>query len=179
MSRIGLKPIAIPAGVTVNVEEGNKVTVKGALGTLTDTFSTHITINNDAGVITLTRDSDEKEVRALHGLTRALLNNMIIGVTQGYSKTLEIEGIGYKAEKQGNKLVMKLGFSHDIVVTESDDYKFEVTSPLTIVVKGIDKQKVGEISAQIRGKRPPEPYKGKGIHYQGERIRRKAGKTGK
>ena len=179
MSRIGLKPIAVPAGVTVNVEEGNKVTVKGALGTLTDTFSTHIAINNDAGVITLTRDSDEKEVRALHGLTRALLNNMIVGVTQGYSKTLEIEGVGYKVEKQGNKLVMKLGYSHDVVVTESDDYKFECPSPLTIVVKGIDKQKVGEISAQIRGKRPPEPYKGKGIHYQGERIRRKAGKTGK
>ena len=179
MSRIGLKPIAVPAGVTVNVEEGNKVTVKGALGTLTDTFSTHIAINNDAGVITLTRDSDEKEVRALHGLTRALLNNMIVGVTQGYSKTLEIEGVGYKVEKQGNKLVMKLGYSHDVVVTESDDYKFECPSPLTIVVKGIDKQKVGEISAQIRGKRPPEPYKGKGIHYVGERIRRKAGKTGK
>ena len=179
MSRIGLKPIAVPAGVTVNVEEGNKVTVKGALGTLTDTFSTHIAINNDAGVITLSRDSDDKEVRALHGLTRALLNNMIVGVTQGYSKTLEIEGVGYKVEKQGNKLVMKLGYSHDVVVTESDDYKFECPSPLTIIVKGIDKQKVGEISAQIRGKRPPEPYKGKGIHYQGERIRRKAGKTGK
>ena len=104
---------------------------------------------------------------------------MIVGVTQGYSKTLEIEGIGYKVDKQGNKLVMKLGYSHDVIVPESDDYKFEVPNPLTIVVKGIDKQKVGEISAQIRGKRPPEPYKGKGIHYVGERIRRKAGKTGK
>ena len=138
-----------------------------------------MTIARDGDVITVSRPYDDKEMRSLHGLTRALLANMIKGVKEGYQKKLLIVGVGYRVAKQGNKLVMKLGYSHDVIVPESDDYKFEVPNPLTIVVKGIDKQKVGEISAQIRGKRPPEPYKGKGIHYVGERIRRKAGKTGK
>ena len=179
MSRIGPKPVVVPAGVTVTVEEDNKVTVKGPLGTLTDIFSHHITIHVEAGVVTLSRDSDEDEVKALHGLSRALLHNMVEGVTHGFVKNLEIEGIGYKAEKQGNKLVMKLGYSHDVIIPETEDYKFECPSPVAITIKGIDKQKVGEIAAQVRAKRPPEPYKGKGIHYVGERIRRKAGKTGK
>ena len=179
MSRIGLKPIAIPAGVTVNVEEGNKVTVKGALGTLTDTFSTHITINNDAGVITLTRDSDEKEVRALHGLTRALLNNMIVGVTQGYEKKLEINGVGYRAAKAGNKLTLNLGYSHPVEMIDPEGIETVMEGQNIIFVRGIDKEKVGQFAAEIRSKREPEPYKGKGIKYADEVIRRKVGKTGK
>ncbi|MBQ2118887.1 MAG: 50S ribosomal protein L6 [Clostridia bacterium] len=179
MSRIGLKPIVVPAGVTVTVGEGNHVTVKGPLGTLEQSFSGHIAIDVQPGVVTLSRDSEEQEVKALHGLTRAIIHNMVEGVVNGYQKNLEIEGVGYKAEKQGSKLVMKLGYSHDVVIPETDDYKFECPSATQIVVKGIDKQKVGEIAAQVRGKRPPEPYKGKGIRYAGEHIRRKAGKTGK
>lgn len=179
MSRIGLKPIVVPAGVTVTVGEGNHVTVKGPLGTLEQSFSEHITIDVQPGVVTLSRDSEEQEVKALHGLTRAIIHNMVEGVVNGYQKNLEIEGVGYKAEKQGNKLVMHLGYSHEVVIPETDDYKFECPSATQIVVKGIDKQKVGEIAAQVRGKRPPEPYKGKGIRYAGEHIRRKAGKTGK
>ena len=169
MSRIGRAPITIPAGVTV----------KGPKGELTNKFNTRLTITVDAGIVTVARPSDEKEDRAVHGLTRTLINNMIIGVTEGYSKTLEINGVGYRAEKQGKKLVLSLGYSHPIFFEENDDIKFDLPNNTTIVVSGINKQIVGEVAAQIRGKRPPEPYLGKGIKYTGERIRRKAGKAGK
>ncbi len=178
MSRIGLKPIAVPAGVTVTAE-GNSVTVKGPLGTLTENFSEHITINNEAGVITLARDSEEANVKALHGLTRALLANMVNGVATGFTKSLDIEGIGYRAEIKGKDLVMALGYSHPVVIAAPEGITFEVPNPNSILVKGFDKQLVGETAAIIRKKRPPEPYKGKGIRYTGERVRRKAGKTGK
>ena len=179
MSRIGRKPIAVPAGVDVKIGEGNVVTVKGPKGTLTQEFSHRMTITLEGGVINVTRPSDEKEDRALHGLTRTLINNMIIGVTNGYSKKLEINGVGYRAQKQGKQLVLNLGYSHNITFDEFDDIKFDVPSQTEINVSGINKQTVGEIAAQIRDKRPPEPYLGKGVKYEGEHIRRKAGKTGK
>ena len=179
MSRIGRAPIAIPAGVTVTIAEGNVVTVKGALGTLTSTFLPVVSIAQENGAVIVTRDNDEKEVRAVHGLTRALIANMVEGVTNGYSKRLEIVGVGYRVEKQGKKLVLNLGFSHPIFFEEGNGITFEVPDSNTIVVKGIDKQAVGQVAAQIREKRPPEPYLGKGIKYTGEQIRRKAGKTGK
>lgn len=179
MSRIGRKPIAVPAGVDVKIGEGNVVTVKGPKGTLTQEFSHRMTITLEGGVINVTRPSDEKEDRALHGLTRTLINNMIIGVTNGYSKKLEINGVGYRAQKQGKQLVLNLGYSHNITFDEFDDIKFDVPSQTEIIVSGINKQTVGEIAAQIRDKRPPEPYLGKGVKYEGEHIRRKAGKTGK
>lgn len=179
MSRIGRKPIAVPAGVDVKIGEGNVVTVKGPKGTLTQEFSHRMTITLEGGVINVTRPSDEKEDRALHGLTRTLINNMIIGVTSGYSKKLEINGVGYRAQKQGKQLVLNLGYSHNITFDEFDDIKFDVPSQTEIIVSGINKQTVGEIAAQIRDKRPPEPYLGKGVKYEGEHIRRKAGKTGK
>ena len=179
MSRIGRAPIAIPANVTVTVAEGNVVSVKGPLGTLTSTFLPVVTITVENGTAVVTRENDEKEVRAVHGLTRALLANMVEGVTNGYSKRLEIVGVGYRAEKQGKKLVLNLGYSHPVYFEEGDGITFEVPDSNTIVVKGIDKQAVGQIAAQIREKRPPEPYLGKGIKYTGEQIRRKAGKTGK
>ena len=179
MSRIGRAPITVPANVTVTIGEGNVVTVKGPMGTLTSTFLPCVAITLDAGVLTVTRENDEKEVRAVHGLTRALIANMVEGVTNGYSKRLEIVGVGYRAEKQGKKLVLNLGYSHPIFFEEADGITFEVPDSNTIVVKGIDKQAVGQIAAQIREKRPPEPYLGKGIKYTGEQIRRKAGKTGK
>ena len=179
MSRIGRAPIAIPANVTLTVAEGNVVTVKGPLGTLTSTFLPVVTITVDGANAVVTRENDEKEVRAVHGLTRALLANMVEGVTNGYSKRLEIVGVGYRAEKQGKKLVLNLGYSHPVFFEEADGITFEVPDSNTIVVKGIDKQAVGQVAAQIREKRPPEPYLGKGIKYTGEQIRRKAGKTGK
>ena len=179
MSRIGRAPITVPAGVTVTIEEGNTVTVKGALGTLTQTFSTAMTIAQEGNTILVTRPDDEKENRALHGLTRTLLNNMIVGVTTGYAKRLEIVGVGYKAEKKGKQLVLNLGYSHPVYFEEGNGISFELPDNTTIIVKGIDKQLVGQISAQIREKRPPEPYLGKGVKYAGEKIRRKAGKTGK
>ena len=179
MSRIGRAPITVPAGVTVTIEEGNTVTVKGALGTLTQTFSTAMTIAQEGNTILVTRPDDEKENRALHGLTRTLLNNMIVGVTTGYAKRLEIVGVGYKAEKKGKQLVLSLGYSHPVYFEEGNGISFELPDNTTIIVKGIDKQLVGQISAQIREKRPPEPYLGKGVKYAGEKIRRKAGKTGK
>ncbi len=179
MSRIGRAPITVPAGVTVTVAEGNTVTVKGALGTLTETFSTAMTITQEGNTILVTRPNDEKENRALHGLTRTLLNNMIVGVTTGYAKRLEIVGVGYKAEKKGKQLVLNLGYSHPVYFEEGNGISFELPDNTTVIVKGIDKQLVGQISAQIREKRPPEPYLGKGIKYAGEKIRRKAGKTGK
>lgn len=179
MSRIGRTPIAVPAGVTVTVAEGNVVTVKGPLGQLTQTFHSELTISQEGAEILVTRPNDEKQNRALHGLTRTLLNNMVVGVTQGYAKKLEIVGVGYRAEKQGTKLNLGLGFSHPVVFEEKDGIKFEVPDNTTIIVKGIDKQAVGQMAAVIRAKRPPEPYLGKGVKYAGERIRRKAGKAGK
>ena len=179
MSRIGRMPISVPAGVTVEIAEGNVVTVKGKLGSLTQTFSSLITIAKEGDVINVTRSSDDREHRALHGLTRTLLSNMIVGVNQGYEKKLEIEGVGYKAEKQGNKLVLSLGYSHPITFVEENGITFEVPNTTTILVKGADKTVVGQVTANIRAKRPPEPYLGKGIRYAGEKIRRKAGKTGK
>ena len=179
MSRIGREPITIPAGVTVTVAEGNVVTVKGKLGELTETFNPGLGINVDGATLTVTRPNDDKEYRALHGLTRALIANMVKGVTEGFSKKLEIVGVGYKVEKQGKKIVLNLGHSHPIYFEEENGITFEIPDNTTIVVKGYDKQAVGQIAAVIRSKRPPEPYLGKGVKYSGEKIRRKAGKTGK
>ncbi|MBO5906888.1 MAG: 50S ribosomal protein L6 [Clostridia bacterium] len=179
MSRIGREPIVVPAGVSVTVAEGNVVTVKGPLGELKNTFNANITIAQDGDKLLVTRPNDEKENRALHGLTRTLLNNMVVGVTKGYEKKLEIVGVGYRAEKSGTKLNLGLGYSHPVVFEEANGIKFECPDSTTILVKGIDKQAVGQIAAVIRSKRPPEPYLGKGIKYAGEHIRRKAGKTGK
>ena len=179
MSRIGRAPIAVPAGVTVTIADGNVVTVKGPLGELTQQFASVLTIAQEGDTLTVTRPNDEKENRALHGLTRTLLNNMVVGVKDGFSKKLEIVGVGYRVEKQGAKLVLGLGYSHPVIFEEENGVKFEVPDNTTIIVKGIDKQAVGQMAAVIRSKRPPEPYLGKGIKYSGERIRRKAGKTGK
>ncbi len=179
MSRIGRMPITVPAGVDVKIESENTVTVKGPLGTLTEKFAKVLEIKCEGGVITVTRPNDEKEVRALHGLTRTLINNMVEGVTKGYSKKLEIVGVGYRVAKEGKKLNLNLGYSHPIYVEEVDDVTFEVPSQTEIIVKGINKQNVGQIAAQIREKRPPEPYHGKGVRYADERVRHKAGKAGK
>ena len=179
MSRIGRQPIAVPAGVTVTIAQGNVVTVKGPLGELTRTFNANINIAQEGAELIVTRPNDQKENRALHGLTRTLLNNMVVGVTKGFEKKLEIVGVGYRVEKQGAKLVLGLGYSHPVVFEEANGVKFDVPDNTTIIVKGIDKQAVGQMAAVIRSKRPPEPYLGKGIKYTGERIRRKAGKTGK
>ena len=179
MSRIGREPITIPAGVTVNVAEGNVVTVKGKLGEVTETFNPALGISVDGATLTVTRPNDDKEVRALHGLTRALIANMVKGVTEGFQKKLEIVGVGYKVEKQGKKIVLNLGHSHPIYFEEGNGITFEIPDNTTIIVKGYDKQAVGQIAAVIRSKRPPEPYLGKGVKYSGEKIRRKAGKTGK
>lgn len=179
MSRIGREPITIPAGVTVNVAEGNVVTVKGKLGEVTETFNPALGISVDGATLTVTRPNDDKEFRALHGLTRALIANMVKGVTEGFQKKLEIVGVGYKVEKQGKKIVLNLGHSHPIYFEEGNGITFEIPDNTTIIVKGYDKQAVGQIAAAIRSKRPPEPYLGKGVKYSGEKIRRKAGKTGK
>ena len=179
MSRIGREPITVPAGVTVTVAAGNVVTVKGPLGELTQSFNTALTIAHEGDKILVTRPNDEKEMRALHGLTRTLVNNMVVGVTKGYEKKLEIVGVGYRVEKQAGKIVLGLGYSHPVVFEEANGVKFECPDSTTILVKGIDKQAVGQVAAVIRSKRPPEPYLGKGIKYTGEKIRRKAGKTGK
>ncbi len=179
MSRIGREPIVVPAGVTVTVADGNVVTVKGPLGELKDTFNAALTIAQEGDKITVSRPNDEKENRALHGLTRTLLNNMVVGVTKGFEKKLEIVGVGYRVEKQGAKLNLGLGYSHPVIFEEQNGIKFECPDSTTIIVKGIDKQAVGQMAAVIRSKRPPEPYLGKGIKYAGEHIRRKAGKTGK
>ena len=178
MSRIGKKAITIPAGVDVTIE-GNTVTVKGAKGTLTNTFKPNITIEKDGAEIKLSRPDDQKENRALHGLTRTLIANMIEGVNTGFKKELEINGIGYRAEKKGSDLVMKIGYSHDVIMSETDDITIDVPAPNKIVISGPDKQKVGQFAAEVREKRPPEPYKGKGIKYADEHIRRKEGKAGK
>ena len=188
MSRIGRMPIAIPAGTTVTVENGNVVTVKGKLGTLTETFNSRMIIKVEGNEVIVARPTDEKEDRSLHGLTRALLFNMVEGVTNGFSKKLEIVGVGYKAVKQGKTLQLFLGHSlmpgsglpqARFCMTEEDGITFDVPDSNTIIVKGIDKQKVGQTAAVIRGKRPPEPYHGKGVKYADEYVRRKAGKAGK
>ena len=178
MSRIGKKPVVIPAGVTVNVAEGNVVTVKGPKGELTNTFNADMIINVEGNVLTVSRPTDEANHRALHGLTRTLIANMVEGVEKGYSKELEVNGVGYRAEKKGNQLVMRLGFSHEVIMEEIPGIIVEVHSPNKIIINGADKQVVGQFAAEVRGKRPPEPYKGKGIKYTTEVIRRKVGKTG-
>ena len=179
MSRIGREPIVIPAGVEVTIGENNVVTVKGPLGTLTEQYSTAMTIAKDGDKIVVTRPNDAKENRALHGLTRTLIKNMIVGVKEGYQKKLQIVGVGYRVAKQGTKLVMNLGYSHDVVMEEGDGVTFEAPDANTIIVKSTDKQKCGQIAAEIRSKRPPEPYHGKGVKYENEFIRRKSGKAGK
>ena len=178
MSRIGRMPIAVPAGVDVKID-GSTVTVKGPKGTLTRTVSSNITVTLDNGVITVTRPNDLKENRALHGLTRTLIANMVQGVNEGFKKELEINGIGYRAAKQGKDLVLNIGYSHDVIMPETDGITVEVPAPNKIIISGPDKQKVGQFAAEVRGKRPPEPYKGKGIKYVDEVIRRKEGKAGK
>ena len=179
MSRIGRNPITVPAGVTVDVDANNLVTVKGAKGTLTYAASPKMTITVDRATVTVTRPNDDKENRALHGLTRTLINNMVIGVSEGYAKKLEIVGVGYRVSKDGKKLKLELGHSHPIFFEETAEYTFDVPDSNTIIVKAIDKQICGQIAAEIRSKRKPEPYHGKGVKYEGERIRRKAGKAGK
>ena len=178
MSRIGKKPVTIPANVTVNVAEGNVVTVKGPLGELTRAFHADMIFNVEGNVVNVSRPTDEAQHRALHGLTRTLINNMVEGVSKGYSKTLDVNGVGYRCEKKGTQLVMRLGFSHEVFVDEIPGITIEVPSPNSIIIHGIDKQVVGQFAAEVRGKRPPEPYKGKGIKYTTEVIRRKVGKTG-
>ena len=178
MSRIGRMPIAVPAGVDVKID-GNIVTVKGPKGTLTRTVNENITVALDNGVITVSRPNDQKENRSLHGLNRTLIANMITGVSEGFKKELEINGIGYRAAKQGKDLVLNIGYSHNVVVPEIEGISIEVPSPNKIIISGPDKQKVGQFAAEIRGHRPPEPYKGKGIKYSDEVIRRKEGKAGK
>ena len=166
MSRIGREPITVPAGVEITVEENNRITVKGPKGAITQSVPAAMSIErDDAGVLHVKRPDDSKENRSLHGLTRSLIHNMVVGVTEGFEKKLEINGVGYRAAKEGTNLVMNLGYSHQIIVPETEDIK-------------IDKQKVGQFAAEVRGKRPPEPYKGKGIKYDYETIRRKEGKTG-
>ena len=180
MSRIGRAPINVPAGVNVDINTTDcVVTVKGPKGTLTYNYNNRMTVACDANVVTVTRPSDEKEDRAIHGLTRTLINNMVVGVTEGYSKKLEVNGVGYRVAMQGKSLNLTLGFSHPVIVDAPEGVTFETPDANTIIVKGIDKQVVGEIAAVIRSKRAPEPYKGKGIKYEGEKIRRKSGKTGK
>ena len=178
MSRIGKMPVAIPAGVEVTVADGNLVTVKGPKGTLTQQLQPSMTIKQEGAELLVSRPDDGKENRALHGLTRALLHNRVVGVTDGYKKTLEVNGVGYRAAKEGNKLVLNIGYSHTVEVPEIDGITIDVPSANKVVISGPDKQKVGQFAAEVREKRPPEPYKGKGIKYVDEVIRRKVGKTG-
>ena len=178
MSRIGKMPVAVPAGVEVTIADGNLVTVKGPKGTLTQQLEPSMTIRQEGAELLVSRPNDEKENRALHGLTRALLHNMVVGVTEGYKKSLEINGVGYRAAKEGNKLILTIGYSHPVEVSEIPGITIEVPQPNQIVISGCDKQMVGQFAAEVREKRPPEPYKGKGIKYTTEVIRRKVGKTG-
>ncbi len=178
MSRIGRMPIAIPAGVTVDVAENNHVTVKGPKGTLEKTLPTEMEIKVEGEEVVVTRPNDLKKMKSLHGLTRSLIQNMVTGVTDGYQKTLEVNGVGYRATKQGNKIVLNLGFSHPVEMTDPEGVESTVEGN-NIIIKGIDKEKVGQYAADIRDKKRPEPYKGKGIKYSDETIRRKVGKTGK
>ena len=179
MSRIGRMPIAIPAGVTVDIAENNKVTVKGPKGTLERVFPAEMEIKVEGAEVVVTRPNDLKRMKSLHGLSRTLLNNMVIGVTKGYEKVLEINGVGYRGAKQGNKLVLNLGYSHQVEMVDPEGIETVMEGQNKIIVKGIDKEKVGQWAADIRDKRRPEPYKGKGIKYADETIRRKVGKTGK
>lgn len=179
MSRIGLKPIAIPSGVEVTIKEGNEVTVKGPKGTLTKVFSDEMNIKKEENTIVVERPTDNKKHKSLHGLTRTLINNMVVGVSEGFEKKLEVKGVGYRVAKQGKKLVMNLGFSHPVEMEDPEGITTEAPSQLEILVKGIDKQLVGNYAAKIRAWRRPEPYKGKGIKYSDEVILRKEGKTGK
>lgn len=178
MSRVGKKPIVIPAGVTVTLNN-NTVTVKGPKGELTRTFHSDITINVEENLVTIARPSDVKEHRALHGTTRAVLANMIEGVSTGFTRGLELIGVGYRAQKQGNKLVLNVGYSHPVEIEAEEGLEIEVPANTKILIKGTDKERVGALAANIRQVRPPEPYKGKGIRYEGEFVRRKEGKTGK
>lgn len=178
MSRIGKKPIEIPAGVEVKVD-GNVVTVKGPKAQLTETFNKEISVKVEGNEIIVTRPTDDKEHRSLHGLTRTLVANMVEGVTKGFTKELDVNGVGYRVAKQGKDLVMNLGFSHQVTVSEIDGITIEVPNPNKIVISGPDKQRVGQFAADVRSKRPPEPYKGKGIKYVDERVRRKEGKAAK
>ena len=179
MSRIGRMPIAVPAGVTVDIAENNQVTVKGPKGELSRKLASEMKIEKDGEEIKVTRPNDLKKMKSQHGLTRTLINNMIIGVTEGYEKRLEVNGVGYRAAKQGKKLTLSLGFSHPVEMEDPEGVEVKVDGQNLIIVSGIDKEKVGQYAAEIREKRPPEPYKGKGIKYDYEVIRRKAGKTGK
>ena len=178
MSRIGRAPITVPAGVEISIADNNVVTVKGAKGTLTQQFNANMAIALENGVLTVSRPNDAKENRALHGLTRTLINNMIVGVTEGFKKELDVNGVGYRVAKEGTKLVMNLGFSHQVIMEEKPGITIEVPGPNKIIINGCDKQLVGQFAANVREKRPPEPYKGKGIKYVDEVIRRKVGKTG-
>ena len=178
MSRIGRMPITVPAGVEVTIAENNVVTVKGPKGTLTQALRPEMILEQDGNTIHVKRPSDDKLHCALHGMTRALLHNMVVGVSEGFKKELEINGVGYRAEKKGNELVMNLGYSHQVIVPEIDGITIEVPAQNKVVINGIDKQKVGQFAANVRGKRPPEPYKGKGIKYATETIRHKEGKAG-
>lgn len=185
MSRIGKKPITVPKGVEINVSEGNYVTIKGPKGELEQQLPADVTIAQEGGVLTVTRPSEEQRVRALHGLTRSLLANMVTGVTDGYQRVLEISGVGFRASREGKNLILQVGFSHPIRVTPPEGITFDLVErrsanePQQVIVRGINKQTVGEEAAKLRELRPPEPYKGYGIRYQGEKVRRKAGKTGK
>ncbi len=178
MSRIGRKPIAVPSGVDVKID-GNHILVKGPKGTLERDLHNDMTVTLENNEIVVTRPSDNKNHRALHGLTRSLVNNMVVGVTEGFTKTLEVNGVGYRVAKQGKDLVMNLGYSHQVIMSEIDGISIEVPAPNKIIISGPDKQKVGQFAANVREKRPPEPYKGKGIKYAEEYIQRKEGKTGK
>ena len=178
MSRIGKMPITVPANVEVTIADGNVVTVKGPKGTLTQAFHPKMIIKQDGNVLTVARPNDERAFRSMHGLVRTLLHNMVVGVDQGFAKNLEVKGVGYRAQKDGKKLVMNLGYSHQVIVEEIDGIEIEVPAPDKITIKGIDKQVVGQFAANVRAKRPPEPYKGKGIRYANEVVRLKEGKTG-
>ena len=179
MSRIGRLPVAIPAGVTVDIQENNHVVVKGPKGTLERTLPAEMSIKVEDGHVVVTRPSDLKKMKALHGLTRTLIHNMVVGVSEGYTKTLEVNGVGYRAAKQGKKLTLNLGYSHPVEMEDPEGIETVLEGQNKITVKGIDKEKVGQYAAEIRDKRRPEPYKGKGIKYADEVIRRKVGKTGK
>ena len=178
MSRIGKMPITVPAGVEVTIADGNVVTVKGPKGTLTSTFHHGMIIKQEGAVLTVSRPNDEHENKSLHGLTRSLIHDMVVGVTEGFKKELDINGVGYRASKEGNKLVMNLGYSHLVTMEEIEGITIDVPAPNKVIINGIDKQKVGQFAANVRGKRPPEPYKGKGIKYATETIRHKEGKAG-
>lgn len=179
MSRIGLMPIEVPGGVDVDIDERNRVTVRGPKGELTEQFNRRMEIRREGDVITVVRPSNEREDRSIHGLTRSLLANMITGVTEGFEKRLEIQGVGYRAETQGKQLVMRLGYSHDVIFDPPEGIELVVEENTKVIVRGADKQAVGQMAAEIRMSRPAEPYKGKGVRYQGEHIRRKAGKAAK